>query len=748
MTLFEIKMPKTEQDQKVSFPKSNGITSTEKPWLESKNSQGYLRKVYKLANGNIYIKKTIPEESDEAYIKSLWETGAEAEVDVESDDESSLLFNQSSEKDVPQTFIDSFKTQRLAIIDFEGVFFYHYAQVTSSIKAKYMEEVSKELTKLETKLEKLSSNPENNSKRASIEAKIKAIEDKKDRDLKKIDKSFENLIKSENFEAVKKTFKQSVKESLSDSDSTIDVTKLNTLLNKRVKGLKIELDTELEAALGNFSPPGKIRETTNAFDSNVVDETETKLEDGSIFIEKIESTKITAHDKKNGPAVSKVSMIIKKTNDDGMEISETVYEGYRTSHLVSKPTKSGYAPYISAAVAIGAIVAIGISFGFPPLGFALIAVGAAVLIGIGVHAYITYNKEINNIKDTKEIINEFMNNRDKKDKPMIYNLLTSTHDNEHSLVGYNDAITNMQTARLRTLTLAQYEFNTSANKDIKDMFFVFNTPTNMKGREISLAEFPEPHDAMHLVAQSNLISMAILLYGHDHSGVYKMVDAYKKLDSEAFKVAYEELKEIQPSRINNTKEQHAQDFLYQRFKDDSGAKHAFAKDTASYVGILSQAKANIIIGCKSGNERTGGILGRIATFAASIFKKPEDTTSFNLNNTYANTRCNSASVTTVSRLDQGSDPKTEAKEKVAFSLKNLKKWVLQDHDTNKTEPAENTKIKTSGLSQLQAHKDKAFHWLGWKKRFQQMFRGSRDNELQGDEKSTDNTSPSTPSFNK
>jgi hypothetical protein len=704
----------------VSFPEPTHPELYTKDIVHSgTTSQGYLRRVFK-KEGRVYIYKTIDKASEHIYPKTLIPKLDEENAGhlAKSFNDQRLAIINFNEENAGH-FAKSFNDQRLAIIDFEGLFFYHYAQVLSSIKASYMDKLAKDSDESQASLARLPMSEE-----AVDEASVDKAFD---------DKAFDDAFSSFNElfgNVINKKFQESVLASIND-DNTVDVSKLNGLLNDAISPLKTKLDQELKHILNDSELPtsaGKFRETTSAFGAPATEVTITPLENDSEFIETIESTTITAHDKKNGPAVSKVTMAIKQKYG-----SETVvFEAYRTSHLVSKPTKSGYAHYISAAVTVAAIIGVGVSFGFPPLGIALVAVGAALLVGIAVNARIIAKKEEKNILKTKNIIEQFMDNNSGKSeivdesdsgKPMIYNLLTSTHASEYSLVGMYDAVSNKQTSRLKTLANAQYEFNMEKNL-IKDMFFVLNTPTNTFGREISLTEFPKNKDAMmHRVAQSNLISLAILLYGHEDKGVAAMVDAYKKLDSDNFISAYGALKAENPYASEDLKIAYAQKFILARFKEDSAAKHEFAKETASYVGILSRDRARLIIGCKSGNERTGGILGRIATFISSAFwdspqssgqKPSEDDLAehapehFDLNKEYNEKGCNSSSVTTISRLDQGSDPKTEAKSEVILNFTNFKTWLFQNHNTNKTEPKENTNIQTHGVASLQAHKDKSF----------------------------------------
>ncbi|NDH08782.1 MAG: hypothetical protein EBY16_04075 [Gammaproteobacteria bacterium] len=666
-----------KRTDRVCFPTVSSETDT--LWLEGQTSQGYERKVYKKKDGSVVIIKKIPED-DHTYIASLLPNTTIVSPEIDGD-----------------KFIESFKKQRLAIIDFEGLFFYHYAQVTSSIKACYQQEAAKQIANLSDP-KKVQNTDQIDAKKAKIDAHLK-------QELSSIDALFKNFIDSKK-DDINTIFKQAIETNI-NQDGTIDVSSLNTQLNKEIKPLKNSLDELLKDRLeeaGIIISPGKFRKTTNAFGENTIDITETPGEDGKTFIEKIESTKITAHDKKNGPAVSKVSMIVKKIQTDGSVEEKTIFEGYRTSHLVSNPVSWKDARYAKAMVVVagvlGGLILAG-TFVFPPLGFALIGIAAGLILKI---KYDKDKKEQDNINNTKDIIQQFMvNARQQQAEPLIYNLYASTHDAysnislspttflKNFVSGIADDKDNQQTQRLKTLIDAQYEFNKEKD-DIGQMFFTLNTPTNTFGREISLKAFPQIiYPKMHQVAQSNLIALAILLYGKDNKELQTLVTAYKDKNSSAFNKAYEILKQTTPDfSEENPQINKAQKFLYERFKEDSAAEHQHAKTSATCIGILAHAKANLIAGCKSGNERTGGILGRIATFLTSTVELNE------LDSLYNKTRCNGAAVTAVSRIDQGSDPKTGTKTG----------GFLDQFNTNKTEAQDMVNIQTDSVSGLQAHKEK------------------------------------------
>lgn len=638
----------------VRFPESVGL-HPEQAWLTHFNSQGYKRQVFKTKNG-IFIKKTI----DNDYLESLSQEKKPKEGDSET---FPLLGNQTDVISYAESFKKSFADQRLAILDFEGLFFYHYAQVANSIKAHY-ESLN------------LTNQPDFSNK---------------------IDEVFGNF-SNKCSQITQEKFKECLKAN-TNAQGEIDVSGLNKRLNQEMAGLKEKLDEDFEQELVNrriTRGTGDFRKITNAFNANVTDITETPMDDDSTFIEKIESSTVTAHDKHNGPALSKVTMSIRNAG----KTEKIVHQSYRTSHLVSNPIDRrwlglsvaaviGIAGYVGYTIATCMMASAAISF--PPLGLALAAIGVVCLLKIAYDWWNHAKKMEKNIEKTQNIITQFISKKGDRENPIIYNLYTSTHASEISLAGIADFFDNQQTQRLETLINAQHRHN-SGQQFISNMFFTLNTPTNTFGKEISLKEFSSQPD-MLLVAQSNLIALAILLYGHQHNQVKSMVNAYINKNNKGFTNAYDQLKDIEPPKLVDQKKQQALDFLYERFKSDDAAHHQNAKTTATCVGVLSHGKVNLIEGCKSGNERTGGILGRIATFFSSI----GNSILSSLDKTYNDTRCNSSAVTTVSRLDQGSDPKTGCKKEGEWN-----------YNTNKTEDASMTNIQTSGVINLQSHNDNSF----------------------------------------
>lgn len=642
--------------------------------------------------------------------------------------------------------LESFKEQRLAILDLKSLFFYHYAQVISSIKA-----------------ECTSRSPQN-----------------PDINIQKLNEIFTGFIENKAFN---KDIDDEFMSCLSSpdvikSDGTIDVEQLNIRLNKAIKPLKKILDEQLKTQLDNEKytvQDKKFREATNAFNANVMVEA---TNNANITFKSISST-VTAHGaKSSGPAVTKVTL----TKNLGQERQpQKLFTAYRTSHLVSKPTKSKYRPYIMGAIAVVGIISL---IAFPPLGIPVVAAigipviatavtalikisvtyGAIVGAGKASDTYLSQSKEEKaNIDNTKNIIAYFMQNApDDKSKPMIYNLLTSTHARGISPMDINDSLTNMQTGRLRTLINAQTAYNMQRLEESKNlvnnqvmesfplekMFFTFNTPTNTFGQDIRLKTFKGylyDDKEMLQVAQSNTIALAILLFGHDNEQVKKMAANAIKEDGEysAFETARLELIADAKNMLGKTGEslsdhqQLARQFLLARFIDDSAATKEWAKESATCIGVLSKDKANLIFGCKSGNERTGGILGRIETFLSMEHNKMPTLTTNEPNQPLTtkeilkfssdfkktlseeyNKSCFRLSTVIISLIDQGSYPKISKK------LGQLSDCM----NTNLTEMKEYMKnFITSGVGQLQAHKDKAFSGSSvssWQK-FKNLFEGQK-----------------------
>lgn len=311
------------------------------------------------------------------------------------------------------------------------------------------------------------------------------------------------------------------------------------------------------------------------------------------------------------------------------------------------------------------------------------------------------------VDDVKQVIEYLMNN---KDKPMIYNLLTSVHSSDYSLVGFSDYWTNKQTKRLKILLDAQDKYNNTVTSS-NDYFFTFNTPTNTYGNDITL-DSPDPF--IQRIARSNTIALAIILYGIDGSEVKDLIDS--KDNHQKFKEAYELIKSNDSKKIENTSPQNIEEeklFLLKRFQNGDAATHKYAKATATCVGLCTKEdKFNLLVGCKSGLERTGNIIGRVAAYlrnknnpqtdGISATKVVEDQKiddiskdideQYNENGVYNSGTC------LTSCNDQGGNPKTKTS-----SGKGMKP------NTNATEDAKVLpNMQNKNMSCLQAHKDKKF----------------------------------------
>lgn len=605
-------------NQSLELPKKDlGVDSfkNQKPIMSYVSVQGYTFTL-KQKDGQSIYEKSIAE--DDQYLTTL-----------------ANLISKSKVENKNQ-FIDFFKQHRNSITNFDEVFFFHYHQKASSIKASY-----------EMRAEKLKEGRDD-KKKAEIDKKLsdmkRKVDDARNKAFAEINKSCDLVFK----ECLK--LKGVVKE-----NGEIDLTLLNKALDAKIKHIKKEGDDIFKAQLRENNCPiysAPARENTTAFGGDTLLVTK----DGDFNVE-IKSTTITAHTKKKGPAVSEVTM------RDG---EQTLYQAYRTSHLASPSSK---------------------------------------------------------VEDVEAVIRGFMQRRMNTNNPMIYSLLTSVHSSDYSLVGFSDYWTNKQTKRLKILLDAQDKYNdTVGSSDSANYFFTFNTPTNTYGNDITL-DSSDPF--IQRVARSNTIALAIILYGKNNEQVLNLIS--KRHDHEAFINGYEELKRIPPQNIEESKEKL---FLFQRFKEGNAATHQYAKTTASCVGLCTKEKNgfNLLVGCKSGLERTGNIIGRVAAYlkfnrtktAADAKEsnsdenaKPSDPNQiaegidkiYNDNGVYNSGTC------LTSCNDQGGNPKTKTR-----SGKGLKP------NTNATEDAKVLpNMQNKNMSCLQAHKDKKFDkskdcipgWLLW-----------------------------------
>ncbi len=514
-------------------------------------------------------------------------------------------------------FINDYNKHRDSINNFDEMFFFHYHQKASSIKASY-----------EMRAEKLKKG-KGEKEREIIDTKLSTMKNNVD------------LARNEAFKQINKScdlvFKECLKlKGVVKENGEIDLALLNKALDAKIKAVKKEGDQIFKKALQEKKCPiysALARENTTAFGGDTLLVTK----DGALAVE-IKSTTITAHTKKKGPAVSEVTM---KNGE------QTLYQVYRTSHLASPSSK---------------------------------------------------------VEDVETVIRGFMDRRMNASHPMIYNLLTSIHSSDYSIVGFSDYWTNKQTKRLQILLDAQDKYNNTVTSS-NDYFFTFNTPTNTYGNDITL-DSSDPF--IQRVARSNTIALAIILYGKDDQQVLELIS--KRDEHEAFKQKYNNFKDKKPVNNENPKEKL---FLYNRFQNGDAATHGYAKATATCVGLCTKEdKFNLLVGCKSGLERTGNIIGRVAAYlrnknnpqtdgiSATKFVEDQkiDDISKDIDEQYNKNGVYNSGTCLTSCNDQGGNPKTKTS-----SGKGMKP------NTNATEDAKVLpNMQNKNMSCLQAHKDKKF----------------------------------------
>ena len=513
--------------------------------------------------------------------------------------------NFSKKKD---NFLESFKEQRLLILDLESHFYAYYAHVLSKIEAHF------------------------NAKGKNTEELYQVLKEftaKNSFFCTKIDKEVQRCIGSHG---------------VLNNEGKIDVDKLNLRLRQSIPNLKKEFDRLLKSQLNDDT----LTDTPFREDINVAPNNFTMTNDAGLVFTALSSTISIGAGKIKNLAVTNVTL---KQND------KELFTAIRTSHLVSTSTQLKYRRYLIATALVG-IIGLAIVCVFPPLAIPILAAVMPILIKIGVVLAAIVGASISTTasavigatvigggtigiakamdawlfskkENTTDIIKALTN----KNKPTIYHLISPRYaeikipqsiTDSFSLfkklrIAITDSLTNMEAHRLRILIKAQQKYNKEVLNDknyitpeqieLTNLFFTLNTPTNTLSND---------------VAQSHTIALAILLFGHDHEHVKKM--AWHSIHDQGTDKGLNESREILVDLAKKTlknlvrltlssHQQIAHQFLLKRFVDDSVATIQWAKESATYIGVLSQNAVNLIITEDSNNEICrSGILDQTENF--------------------------------------------------------------------------------------------------------------------------------------
>jgi len=329
------------------------------------------------------------------------------------------------------------------------------------------------------------------------------------------------------------------------------------------------------------------------------------------------------------------------------------------------------------------------------------------------------------------------------DSPIFYNLFTSIHSRFRIGEGKNE-----QTPRLKILLKAQDEYNLSLQspKDVSkekvgaNYFFTLNIPTNGFGYEPSPDSFFSSEAKEMALRNDMAIAMILGNQPQKESLIKKYKDFLIAKPRPDF-ITGSRFEQAIKTEINNIKaslaipspekeslatpspENPFKTTLALLYKNNLHYKHEYARLTQT-MAILCEDKS--INGCKSGNERTAGILGRVEQAQAlkdeiSVILKQEGTDVQKVQNISKaideayNKKGIYGISSDISLSDQGAVSKIETQLPYLSNLnpinwfKNIVRFFKNNIDTNRAEPSTIGKMQNSNTGSMQAHKVNGFN---------------------------------------
>ncbi|NBO23560.1 hypothetical protein EBU94_09530, partial [bacterium] len=216
--------------------------------------------------------------------------------------------------------------------------------------------------------------------------------------------------------------------------------------------------------------------------------------------------------------------------------------------------------------------------------------------------------EIKQLQDTLIRISNICSKGFTEDEPVFYNLFTS--------VPYPTDIKepkNQQTARVKILLKAQDDYNKNLTEDSKKYFLTLNIPTNGFGYP------PSPYSISSLARELSLRNdMAIAMILGSLKEQDKLMNPYKTFlqsgkiyikDSEQAQSIRDEINNIKNKQIPTCDSSNAFKCTLQLiYQNNLHYTHEFTLLTQTMALLCEEQSIN---GCKSGNERTAQILGRV-----------------------------------------------------------------------------------------------------------------------------------------